>query len=47
MIGSACKDPVREVIGALTRSLGKPAVAGALRQQNVDVSQVAGDLLEG
>ena len=47
VIGSACKDPVREVIGALTKSLGKPAVAGALKRQNVDVSQVAGDLLEG
>ena len=43
----ACKEPIREVIGAMTKSVGKTAVAGALKQQNVEVMQIAGDLLEG
>ncbi|XP_076443503.1 uncharacterized protein LOC143281999 [Babylonia areolata] len=43
----ACKGPLREVIAAVAKTIGKSPISGALKQSNVDVSSVAGDLLAG
>lgn len=43
---NSCKDPIREVIAAVTKGVGKSPIINALKQANIDLSQVASDLLE-
>ncbi|KAK7116760.1 hypothetical protein V1264_002382 [Littorina saxatilis] len=43
---NGCKDVIREIVGALTTHIGKPAVAGAFKDKQ-EVMQIVADLLEG